>query len=210
MGMGRLNTIREIIRVRGVLFPGAAISALGIYDALSNQFDLPKLGRLFGLGVDLLPIWFWFFALEGVLIYGLFEFVRRNVDMRGNALEQASDVEVNEEAAPSGRSQAASARQPDMKLIDVAERVSKALGDDASMEDIAKELIDKAVHRDLAVWGRTGRKALRTFSQYERTVAAFDLVKLELRVPTGFDVVRYKDIMFSKADVDEVWPLTAE
>lgn len=59
---------------------GATIaSCLALYDILSNQFDLPTIGRIVGMSGALMPWWGWLLILQVIFVYGLFEYVRRTL-----------------------------------------------------------------------------------------------------------------------------------
>jgi len=68
--------LRDIFRPRIVRVVALLVAGLTIYDPLSNQFGLPKLGTLWGVSGQLLPWWGWLLILEAVFVYALFEYIR--------------------------------------------------------------------------------------------------------------------------------------
>lgn len=77
MVKGRFATLRELFKPTLVKVGGGFITALFVYDAASNQFELPKLGKLMGMSGNLLPWWGWLLILQAIFVYALFEYVRR-------------------------------------------------------------------------------------------------------------------------------------
>lgn len=94
MAKGHFELLRDLFRPRLVKVGAGLTSGLFIYDALSNQFDLTKLGKLLGMSGNLLPWWGWLLILQAILVYALFEYVRR---ISPSSPPEYDDEEIREE-----------------------------------------------------------------------------------------------------------------
>ncbi len=91
MGTGAFQLIRDLFRPRLVRVFTLGLGFLAGYDAASNQFEWPKLGKLLGMSGNLLPWWGWLLILQAIFVFGLFEYVRRNAPAgRGDAVPSQS------------------------------------------------------------------------------------------------------------------------
>lgn len=95
MAQGHVRTLRGVFHPTALKIVFAVVSVVGAYDSFSNQFSLPRLGKLAGMSGSLLPWWGWLLALQFVFVAGLFEYIRRNVPSR-------SDDDDNAEARHEG------------------------------------------------------------------------------------------------------------
>lgn len=77
--VGRSILLREVFRPKLVRYGGGFVAVVAAWDAFFNQFELPKIGSLVGMSGALLPWWGWLLILQALFVYGLFEYVRRNV-----------------------------------------------------------------------------------------------------------------------------------
>jgi len=93
MAQKRFQTLRAVLAPRAVKTGVISFALLGAYDVLSSQFELPTLGALVGWGAPalqerfamtgaLLPWWGWLLIIQAIFVYGLFEYVRRNIPAR--------------------------------------------------------------------------------------------------------------------------------
>jgi hypothetical protein len=70
--------LRDLFKPLAVRIGASSAGIIGAYDAISNQFILPKLGKIIGMSGTLLPWWGWLLVLEAILVFALFEYVRRH------------------------------------------------------------------------------------------------------------------------------------
>jgi|SRR4051812_5609217 hypothetical protein len=86
MAEGAVKTLKEVLHPWAIRIALGLFSAIGVYDTVSNRFDLPKLGHLLGMSGSLLPWWGWLLVLQFVFVIALFEYIRRNVPIRAKAV----------------------------------------------------------------------------------------------------------------------------
>jgi hypothetical protein len=105
MGQSRLRTIHELLRPHIVRWTGWTVGAIGLYDVVSNQFPnlhLPKLGdllpRWIAVSGSLLPWWGWLLILQAILVYALFEYVRKQLP-----IQQAVGIKASVNASLTNR-----------------------------------------------------------------------------------------------------------
>lgn len=78
MAESRWDTLRSVLAPKFVSYGGLFIVFVGAYDSLSNQLGLPTLRKVFGMtNAALMPWRGWLLVLQGIFVYGLFEYVRR-------------------------------------------------------------------------------------------------------------------------------------
>lgn len=66
----------ELVKPWSVKAAFGIFAAIQIWDAVSNQFGLPKIPKLWGMTPSFDPWWAW---LLGILVFALFEYVRRSI-----------------------------------------------------------------------------------------------------------------------------------
>ncbi|GGC24404.1 hypothetical protein GCM10011371_10060 [Novosphingobium marinum] len=93
----RFSFWKTLWRQRGVALLTYSFGGLGVYDAASSQFELPKLGGFVpwvsnNMSGMLLPWWGWLLILQGVAYYALFEYVRTRTDHSPVTTETESDL----------------------------------------------------------------------------------------------------------------------
>jgi hypothetical protein len=77
MAEAKKSVLAEVLRPKLVRYGGLLMALVAAWDAISNQFSLPKMGRLLGMSGSLLPWWGWLLILQALFVYGLFEYVRQ-------------------------------------------------------------------------------------------------------------------------------------
>lgn len=92
----RASLFREIWKNKAVRYGGVPLGALSFWDVLSNQFDIPKIPQFWHMTAAVLPLWAWLFLMLCLFTYGLFEYVRLNVQPISQ--ETPSQGEEEEEA----------------------------------------------------------------------------------------------------------------
>jgi hypothetical protein len=104
--------------------------------------------------------------------------------------------------------------QPDFPLNGLLIRVYRHFGypranpsEDEQRRQINLQIMDKVVQNGLNVWGRRGDLALEKIGPAALRKARLDHRERELRAPSidSRDMV-FKDLHFSRAEVDAVWP----
>lgn len=85
--MGRAFSFAvALLRPKIVRLSLTLLAGIATYDAVSNQFEWPKIPRILGMTGSLLPLWGWLLVAQAILMLALFDYVRRNVrSTAGNA-----------------------------------------------------------------------------------------------------------------------------
>jgi len=195
----RLELIGKLFKPRLVKVGGSGLVALGLWDPLSNQFGLPKLGDIIGAGA--IPLWVYADLVLLLLFLAVFELQLEAMRSPRVAVSPPQP----KAGGPLQKAKHSPLIEPDIQLLDVVSRIVSIL-ENPTRELAAQELADKVVHRGMAVWARSGDKALALIEPHDLRRAHFDLEKGNLVVPTGYMPIRYKDVRFRKSEVDKVWP----
>lgn len=197
----RLELVGKLFKPRLVKVAGAGVILLGLWDQLSNQFGLPKLGDLIGFGA--IPIWVYADLILFLLVMAVFE-LQLETMRAPRVLKEPPQAQLGR-PVPEAKPQPVA--EPDIQLPDVVSRIVSIL-ENPTRELAAQELADKVVHRGMTVWARSGDQALALMQVHDLRRARFDLEKGNLVVPTGQLPIRYKDVRFVRTEVDRVWPVS--
>jgi hypothetical protein len=68
---------KELLAPKLVRWGLALLAVIGGYDTVASQAELPTLRDILGMSGALLPWWGWLLILQAILVYALFEYVRR-------------------------------------------------------------------------------------------------------------------------------------
>lgn len=90
-------TLKDIFRPWWVRWCAGPVAAIGVYDTIAGQAELPTLRKLFGMSSNLLPWWGWLLLLQAIFVAALFEYVRRNV---GQSIPSSPDTESSDTPRP--------------------------------------------------------------------------------------------------------------
>lgn len=194
MTAAKRDTLLVLLRSRAVRIIGGIYVLIGVWDPISSQFHLPTLGELLGLGVVYLPGWVWASAVQLLLFYGLFDYVRTRLDA-GNVIRGAKAASAKPEPVP-----------PDMPLREVLERIAAIKGGKISSLDVNHELADKAKLHKLTVWARVGDRPIEKLAKWQIDICTFDVETGEILIPSSYSSVHYTHIQFVRTEIDQVWP----
>jgi len=196
--MGRFSFILELLKpwpVKVLLFLFAAIQ---IYDAASNQFDWPKIPKLWGMAPSLKPWWAWLLA---IIVFALFEFVRVSTGV----LQRTKTSNVDAEDP-----------HPNIALTELAKRIVDGWGtkhdgknNAQKLQILNREIADNIKLKNATVWGRTGNRPLCVVDGYQWEEGTLDVSTNTLTVPTNWDPIKITDLYFSSDEVEKIWPASA-
>ena len=193
MAKGHFELLRALFKPVLVKIGAAVGTGLAIYDSASNQFNLPKLGKLLGMSGSLLPWWGWLLVLQAVFVYALFEYVRRMAPSVPSGSSPDLDFTEIDKLRSQIEARVAPIEQMNRSIVDDYQRMLALKGEfEESSADIYKQLDALAAHQSLnadavaarfnqvygslaAIWHR---ERLHHLAQALETAAA------ELSVPT--------------------------
>lgn len=190
MGQEIAVRLKQIIG-KPLVKAGVMLTALiGGWGSWSDQLGVPTIGETTRVVGSLLPLWAWVDIGLLLLILGLLGYI---------TILAPKAVPVRPTREPPQRPP-----PPDMTLKEVAIRLYERGMN--SVQSVNREIADKVMLLDLAVWARLGDHAIERLTRHQLESSTFDIQRDCVQDASGWSSVEYNSVQFVRTEVDNAWP----